>query len=337
MTISSALAQTYPNIEIIVVDNCSLDNTVNKVKFIQKKYKQIQLYQNETNLGMVGNWNQCIKYSKGEFINILHADDLYSENIIGKQAERFLKNPDLGIIFTLVHFINNKNNIIGNTYLPEELYNKEKISYIELVQALMKNTNSFLTCPSAMIKRSVLEKTGYFNVDLRHAVDLDMWLRIAKNCDTAIIDDRLMYYRISENQATTKYHDARVNLSEFFEVLDSHIDEVDSLKKDEIQWTAIRKIYSDHKLKDYVLCYINSIITVQKERQEELKQIILGLIDKNSNDHYTSSILHLLEQKVTIVLLVKLKIKRSIKRLFTRLKNIRELFRAKVNIQKVDL
>ena len=73
-TLNSVLDQTYKNIEIIIVDNCSSDKTYDLLKTFNDP--RIKLYRNNKNLGMCENWNECLKYAKGDYIQYLHGDDI---------------------------------------------------------------------------------------------------------------------------------------------------------------------------------------------------------------------------------------------------------------------
>ena len=68
-TIESILNQKFSNFELIIIDNCSTDNTVDKIN--QFKDTRIRFYKNETNLGMVKNWNECLKKIQGKYVNIV--------------------------------------------------------------------------------------------------------------------------------------------------------------------------------------------------------------------------------------------------------------------------
>lgn len=74
-TIESAINQTYKNIEIIIVDNCSTDNTWQVLQDYAQKDNRIRIFQNPENIGLVRNWERCIdvannRYYKNEFVNV---------------------------------------------------------------------------------------------------------------------------------------------------------------------------------------------------------------------------------------------------------------------------
>ncbi len=99
-TLESALQQTYRNIEIIVVDNCSTDNSFSVVQQYQKKDTRIKLFKNEANLGPVRNWKRCIEYANGDYIKILWSDDKIAPSFIENTLPILEKYPQIGFVYT---------------------------------------------------------------------------------------------------------------------------------------------------------------------------------------------------------------------------------------------
>ncbi|MGL5843871.1 MAG: glycosyltransferase family 2 protein [Aeromonas hydrophila] len=99
-TITSALSQTYRNIEVIVVDNASTDNTWSVCSHYANSDSRVKIYRNEQNLGPVNNWKKCIYYASGIYAKILWSDDLISSDYVEKTMSIF--NDDIGFVFTSV-------------------------------------------------------------------------------------------------------------------------------------------------------------------------------------------------------------------------------------------
>ena len=93
-TIQSVLNQTYQDFEIIVVDDCSTDNSEEVIKSF--KDPRIRFFRNEKNLGMVPNTNKAVRLARGEFVDILHPDDYYAPKMIETALKAFSENPDVG-------------------------------------------------------------------------------------------------------------------------------------------------------------------------------------------------------------------------------------------------
>lgn len=103
-TIESALAQTYKNIEIIIVDNCSTDKTYEKCNEFEKKDCRINVYRNKENIGPVRNWLECLEYSTGEYIKILWSDDWIDEDFIEKSI-KYLSDDEIGFVYSSVKMV----------------------------------------------------------------------------------------------------------------------------------------------------------------------------------------------------------------------------------------
>lgn len=119
--LESAINQTYENIEVIAVDNKSMDRTYAVLKEYADKYPDVKVYQNEENLGPVRNWKKCLEYATGEYVKILWSDDLIDEKFIEKTLPFLVDDPRIGFVFTGTEIFNDetqeriKSYFIGNT------------------------------------------------------------------------------------------------------------------------------------------------------------------------------------------------------------------------------
>ena len=95
--LESVLECTYRNIEIIIVDDVSSDNTLNVIKAFAEKDSRIRYYQNEKNLGDYPNRNRAASYARGEYITYLDSDDKMLPGGLEQCMEGMLKFPDAGI------------------------------------------------------------------------------------------------------------------------------------------------------------------------------------------------------------------------------------------------
>lgn len=98
--IKSAVSQTYKNIEIIIVDNHSEDNTWKICNEFAKKDSRIKVYRNDNNLGPVLNWKKCINYANGVFGKILFSDDTITPDFIEKSVALLVDN-EVGFCFSI--------------------------------------------------------------------------------------------------------------------------------------------------------------------------------------------------------------------------------------------
>lgn len=236
-TVRSILNQTYQNLEILVVDNASTDDTLALLQ--QFRDPRIEIYKNAKNIGAEKNWSKCIELANGEYIAIYHADDLYRPEMIGKQVHAFMNNEKIGAVFSMANYINIQSEVIGVHKFPANFKIKNAYYFIEIFNFILENQN-FLLSPSAMVKSEIYKKLSPFNYEMfRTSADLDMWFRILKNYPIAILDEKLMDYRMSDTQGSFLYNCLRTDEEDYYRVMDFYL----SREKDclEISERAINK------------------------------------------------------------------------------------------------
>lgn len=112
-TIQSALDQTYNNIEVVVVDNASTDNTWQVIQMFAEQDSRIKAFKNESNIGPVRNWLRCVEEAIGEFGKILWSDDLIAPDFIEKTLPLF--NDDVGFVYTGANIFTGANPLEAKT------------------------------------------------------------------------------------------------------------------------------------------------------------------------------------------------------------------------------
>lgn len=198
--IDSALNQTYKNIEIIVVNDGSKDNT----EEIAKSYGDKIKYFSKENGGVATALNLAIKESKGEYISWLSHDDIYYQNKIERQIHELSKFGNKNIILYSDYIVINKRG--------KELYEVELNSSHELRKlnnGLYSVLNGCLHGCSILIPKNMFTKYGYFNEGLRHIQDYEFWFRIFKNGTPA--------YHIPEFLIKSRVHKGQDSKKEFFQ------------------------------------------------------------------------------------------------------------------------
>ena len=168
-TLKSIVGQTYKNIEIIIGDNASTDDTCEIVEKYQKKDSRIKYYKNEINLGLFANCNKLISMSTGEYVGIYHSDDVYDLKIIEKEVDVLDNNNDLLGVFTLYERINEHGEILKNTEYPI-ISNKEisKVYLDEYINIILEKGGSCFCCPTSMIRRHIYEKLNGYDGGLKY-------------------------------------------------------------------------------------------------------------------------------------------------------------------------
>jgi GT2 family glycosyltransferase len=220
-TLRSILNQTYGNLEILVVDNASTDNTLSLLA--QVNDPRLVIHRNERNIGAEANFSRCIELATGEYIAIFHADDLYLSNMVEKQVRAFQDNPSAGAVFTLINLINDRDEIIGESMLPARLRGGKVRHFPEIFLNILENGN-FLVTPSCMVRGGLYKELAPFDGQrFGTSADLDMWLRILEKGPIAVLEQKLMNYRVSTTHGSYEWRFSRTEEADFFKVMDYYL------------------------------------------------------------------------------------------------------------------
>ena len=196
-TVRSALNQTYENLEVIVVDDCSRDGTVKQVEAIQDS--RLRLIRNEKNLGMGGNWNKAIFQARGEYVKLLCGDDILYPESIEKEAEALFQNPDVSLAMSDTRLINMQGGPIGSfkRFPVNGRMNGRKLARISLL------FNNFFGAPcNNLFRKSTAESLGGFDTGFTYILDFDFWVRLASMGYVYVIHEPLNGCRVRQDSNT---------------------------------------------------------------------------------------------------------------------------------------
>lgn len=196
-TLNALVKQTYKDIEIIVVDDCSSDNTSEVVKSIGDK--RIKLFHNENNLGMSGNWNMCVSKANGEFVKLICADDILEPDSIEKEVKCITESQDVVMTINDSKMINDSDEEVGTfpRYHKKGIINGKKLAHKSLI------VSNYFGMPSAVLMRkSIFDKVGGFDFAYHYILDFDLWVRIALEGDVYVMPEKLNHFRLRSDSNT---------------------------------------------------------------------------------------------------------------------------------------
>ena len=116
--LKSLTSQSYKNIEIVAIDDCSNDNSFKILKSFAKKYKRVRVYKNIKNYGTAVTLNRLIKKAKARLIAFMGSSDIAYTHRIKKQVKFILENPGVVAVGSQCKFINDKNRPLGKSKYP---------------------------------------------------------------------------------------------------------------------------------------------------------------------------------------------------------------------------
>jgi alpha-1,3-rhamnosyltransferase len=188
-TIESILNQTYKNIELIVIDDGSKDNSVNVIQELAYKYHFSFIHRK--NKGVSFTINEGIRNSNGNYICFCASDDYYHRNKIKEQINFFAINEEKMMCYHNMFLVRDAN--IIEKKIDE--YNGDIFQEIFLQKF-------HIPAVSVMVKKTVFIDVGYFDESIK-IEDLDMWLRISKKYNIGYLNKTLAYTRIHDSNISS--------------------------------------------------------------------------------------------------------------------------------------
>lgn len=207
--LDSVLSQTFEDWEIILVDDCSSDRTFELAKKYANEEPRMTLFQNEKNLGLVGNWNHCVKLANGKWIKFVFQDDFLEPDCLQKMVA--VGEAGHPFVYSLRHFLFENteaklkrwflehNHFVAHVFGGDAFVSMETYS-----KAVLSNPfyNLIGEPTSVLLRRDLFEQFGYFNSNLIQLCDSEYWNRIATQVGAAFIPEKLMTFRVHSESAT---------------------------------------------------------------------------------------------------------------------------------------
>ena len=166
--IDSAIAQTYQNIEIIVCDNSSTDHTWDVLQEYAEKDSRVKIFRNETNVGPVRNWKECLAHATGEYVKFLWSDDEILSTFIETMVKPLMHDTQIGFAWSDITIRSDgyeSNHVyhIGNEGLYKGMF------FIK--EAIKKQSNMPVSPGCAMFRKSDVEQ--YLEIQISNRKNLD--------------------------------------------------------------------------------------------------------------------------------------------------------------------
>ena len=202
--LESVQNQTYSNVELLIADDFSTDNSVKVIESWLKEHPKIPFLVNKENLGNTKTFNKCLKLAKGEYIIDLAADDVLKLDCIANQLKGFEESSykNVGLIYGNAELISENGNFI-NDYFKTDTKRKRLQSqptgdiYIGLL-----NGNNNLCSISSLVKRAVFDSLNGYDENLAYE-DYDFWIRASRTYNFDYVDKILVQKRVLRDSMYT--------------------------------------------------------------------------------------------------------------------------------------
>lgn len=225
-TIDSVLAQTYTDWELIIVEDKSTDNSYRIIKQYEARCpEKIKAFQNDTNLGMMLNWNKGIDLCKSELFVKLDADDIWQPTFLEKSIKILDKFPEVGLVFTKYVNIDDTDAIIPNTEITLPDFAIEKpFSTIPLVKLGQDKMLQYpiLRQGLSVMRRTIFEEIGKYRFllskDTQAATDTEFYFRLGLHHAIYCVNETLYHYRVHATSISKTDTNSQLSSKKMYEI-----------------------------------------------------------------------------------------------------------------------
>lgn len=200
LAIRSALDQTYANVEVLVIDDGSTDETSAAVKSFLADPRLIYI-RHQPNVGQALAKNHGVREARGEFVAFLDADDYWHASKLERQLALFDRRPSLGVVFSRVMYIDEQG---------KESRTSDNALFRGRVSGPLLITN-FIAFGTTVVRKECFECLGSFDESFRMGIDYDLWLRFSTLYEFDYIDQPLLYYRVWSGQMSNDCRNRYIN------------------------------------------------------------------------------------------------------------------------------
>lgn len=215
-TLASILAQapSADAMQIAVLDNDSTDDTLAVVERAAASYApgRVEITRHPTNFGMLANWNACLERSRGEFVQILHADDYLRPGFFDAVDRAFAQKSDARICVARSLVVDDKGELVG---LDRRLGSTGASLHV----GVLAYGNEFYP-PGIVVRRSIYERVGGFSSGWFHLADWELWTRILVDGQGVYVNEPLACYRVWGGNASKQLSRTAADLRELIRFTD---------------------------------------------------------------------------------------------------------------------
>ncbi len=236
------MEQKYPKLEYIIIDGGSTDNSV---ELIRKYEKHLKYWVSEKDRGQSHAINKGFEHATGDLFGWLNSDDYYTTGSLQAVAEMYINNPDAGAIVGAGEYVD-ANGTIYNCSSPKEVSSETLYCWFD----------KFFWQPSCFFKKYVWEQCGPLDEKLQLAMDLDLWLKIAKKYAFATTE-KLLSINIKHPEAKT--------------TIQSHLSDIEAIKLI-LKHGGAEAV--PHVLNSYATRLLNFDCHVRNQLEEKDRQLV---------------------------------------------------------------
>ncbi|WP_272992537.1 glycosyltransferase family 2 protein [Porticoccus hydrocarbonoclasticus] len=191
-TINSIVNQSYKNIEIIILDDCSTDSTMKIIRSIDDP--RIKIFQNEFNLGPQETWSKLIDLAEGRFFKIVCHDDVLYEECVAVQVKMLEENGQVILVASNRDIIDKNDTVV---FSPDRFRQDNRVSGRKLLRSCLRKGTNIIGEPHAvMFRMCVIRRESIKFSDNFYLIDLEFYSEVLLYGDAFLISRKLSAFRV---------------------------------------------------------------------------------------------------------------------------------------------
>jgi glycosyltransferase involved in cell wall biosynthesis len=190
-TIESVLNQSFSSLEVIVINDGSIDTTAEIVKSIPDCRLKLFSY---INAGLAASRNRGLSLAFGEYVSFIDADDLWTFDKLESQIQGLLANKNAAVAYSWTDYIDPNNKFVKSG---------QRVTATGDIYSQLLLSNFLESGSNPLIRKEAFDVVGNFNESLNAAEDWDMWLRLATHYEFVVVPKVQILYRVSINSMST--------------------------------------------------------------------------------------------------------------------------------------
>lgn len=244
--VMSALGQRDVAVDVIIVDDCSTDESRTVARDLASTDDRITVLEHERNLGLVATINDGIAASRGDLLAVLSADDALAPGALVRAADVFASHVDVGLVFGRRKEFHGSDELHAAWRSPEPLHS-DSVHVHEGRRWLDRRCRqgvNLLASPEVIVRATAQRAVGPYSERCRHTSDLNMWLRIASRFDVAFLDGAPLawYRRHDANMSAVAFGEQGIDALERWRAFDDALSRHDGPSWERRSATAKRSI-----------------------------------------------------------------------------------------------
>lgn len=201
--LETVLAQNFGDFELLVVDNCSTDETQDVVRAIADP--RLRLVVNDRNLGPAGNGRRCVDLATGDYLYVMFDDDLMEPENLALKVAALDAFPSASFVCSQLITMDARGNILdGGTPHPTDPVDYVLPGHLFVERAFQRE--NFVGCPTVMMRRRAILAIGWHDTRSMFTADWDLWIRLAALGDMVYLARPLIRYRLHDGQDSAQYN-----------------------------------------------------------------------------------------------------------------------------------